>query len=175
MCSDEDRNDRLKRRGRGVLDNNKKNREETGLQKNSQVVVANEAEGEEWGSKREGAANSISLQSARLGCCSEKAATRRFSGSLSGRGRSAVWKKRRRPGGERGVWCAYEIKKKKKEERQKRPGDDVPSLCNQQPPIVWRPSATIPAQHCLPFRATTAQQQCLTIMHSLLRRQIIRS
>lgn len=82
VFSDEGRNDRPKRRGIGVLDNNKKNREETGLQKNSQAVVADEAEVEERGSKREGAANSSSLQSARLGRWSEKAATRRFSGGL---------------------------------------------------------------------------------------------
>lgn len=73
-----------------------------------------------------------------------------------------------------------EIKKKKKKKRREKQGKrssrgDVPSLCNQQPPIVWRPGATIRAQHCLPFRAATAHQQCLTIMHSLLRRQIIRS
>lgn len=75
-----------------------------------------------------------------------------------------------------GEWSTEEIKRKKKREKQgKTAGDDVPCLCNQQPPIVWRPGATIRAQRCLPFRAATAHQQCLTIMHSLLRRQIIRS
>lgn len=68
-----------------------------------------------------------------------------------------------------GEWSSEEIKRKKKggrESRERQRGDDVPSLCNQQPPIVWRPGATIRAHHCLPFRAATAHHQCLTIMHS---------
>lgn len=77
-------------------------------------------------------------------------------------------------------WSSGEIKRRKKRGKQGKTArgggeDDVPSLCNQQPPIVWRPGATIRAHHCLPFRAATAHHQCLTIMHSLLRRQIIRS
>lgn len=193
------------RGGGNVSGNNKKNREETGLEKNRQVVATKRNEGrgrvnrrEEGGKEGNSHALPSTPSSPRLRrrtrwgrqkeirgelffflASVEWEREREREGEVGRRGwyvRSAVWKSRQEKWvagkgeeGRGGEWSSEEIKRKKKggrESRERQRGDDVPSLCNQQPPIVWRPGATIRAHHCLPFRAATAHHQCLTIMHS---------